>query len=80
MSTYDRRILEICRVEFHVPAAEPWGADWVEVSKAISAAHKELEELGAIPPHAEASADQIRIAPTDEAIVVSYELRTSGSA
>lgn len=41
MATYDRIETVTRRVEFRVPAPEPWGANWVEVAKAASAAISE---------------------------------------
>lgn len=80
MATYSRRKLHITRVEFHVPAEAPWGATWVEVMKAVHAATAELREAGVIGETAEPADDQIAIAPHDDTVVVSYELRTRSTS
>ena len=70
MATYERTELHTTRVEFHVPAPPPWGATWVEVAKAVSAARAELEA-------AEDSVhdDSISVAPGEDSVIVSYERR-----
>lgn len=78
MATYERRVLEIQRVEFHVPAPPPWGATWVEVSKAVRAAIAELVSSGRLAEHTEPADDIISVTPLDDAIVISYEVRSSG--
>lgn len=80
MASYERRVLETVRVEFHVPATPPWGAPWVEVMKALNAARSELVQAGVVNEVAELADDQIQIEPRDDVIVVSYERRTSAPA
>lgn len=80
MATYGRSELHITRVEFHVPAEAPWGATWVEVMKAIHAAIAELREMGELREDEEPSDDTISIAPADDELVVSYELRKRATA
>lgn len=73
MATYERREVTRTRVEFVVPAAEPWGACWVEVMKAIRAATNELVMTDQLADGAEPADDAIQIRPGDDAVVVSYE-------
>jgi hypothetical protein len=73
VSTMTRRETTIRRFEQVVPAREPWGADWTEVMKAISAAVQEMKEKAILPGDMEPSADQLRMRVEDEAIVVYYE-------
>lgn len=80
MATYDRRRLEITRIEFHVPAPAPWGAAWTEVMKAIHAAVAELHESGELPEAAEPADNVIAIAPGDDEVIVSYEIHVSSEA
>ena len=76
LATYGRRELHTTRVEFHVPAPAPWGAAWVEVYKAVSAAIAEMREAGLLGVNQEPSDDRIAIAPGEESVIVSYETRT----
>lgn len=76
MATYSRRERTTKRVEFVVPAAQPWGAAWVEVWKAVRAAHVELEDMGRIKPGSDAPDDAITITPDDDAVIVSFESST----
>jgi hypothetical protein len=73
MATWERREITSRRVEFHVPTNSPWGADWVQVQRAISAAISELRDRGLLAEDEQPSNDRIRLHGTDEAIVVSYE-------
>lgn len=76
MATYSRRELHITRVEFTVPAEPPWGATWVEVAKAITAATNEIRAADGLEPDEVLADDRISVAPYNEdEIVVSYELR-----
>lgn len=73
MATYWRTEVTTTRVEFEVPTNEPWGACWVEVYKAVSAAIEELREAGRVAQDAEPSDDAIRIRSADDAVIVFYE-------
>lgn len=73
MATYDRLEVTTTRVEFHVPTNEPWGARWVEVEKAFSAATEEMRNAGVLGPDEVPSDDRIRLRGTDESIIISYE-------
>lgn len=77
MATYSRREVHTKRVEFPVPAAPPWGACWVEVYKAATAAHQELAEAGRIKPGTDAPDNLIRIRSGDDEVIVSYEDTTT---
>lgn len=78
MATYSRSELHITRVEFRVPAPEPWGATWVEVAKAIGAATNEIRAADGLEPDEVLADDRISVAPYNEdGLVISYELRQS---
>lgn len=74
MATYSRREVHTTRVEFLVPAAEPYGACWVEVYKAVSAAIAEMRASGRLGPGQEPSDDAIQIRPGDDEVIVSYDI------
>jgi hypothetical protein len=73
MATYDRREVTKVTIEFVVPVMPEWGACWVEVYKAVRAAHQELWQAGVVPEGKDASDDTIRIRPGDEEVIVFYE-------
>ena len=82
MATYSRRERITRTVEFAVPA-EGGGACWVEVTRAVMAAHEELAELGRIDRRIDgeprdAPDDMIRIRPDGEEIIVSYIVEETG--
>jgi len=74
MATYERREVTTRVVEFIVPAEHPYGACWVEVCKAVSAAHQELVAAGRIKQGDDAPDDMIRILPGDSDVVVQFEM------
>lgn len=80
MATYSRRVLHIERVEFHVPAPAPWGATFAEVVKAIHTASAEFRDHRGLASTVVLNDDEIAVAPQDDAIVVSYEVRTTTEA
>lgn len=73
MATYERREVTTRVVEFVVPAEHPYGACWVELYKAVAAAHQELVEAGRIKAGSDAPDDMIRILPGDADVVVQYD-------
>lgn len=79
MATYSRVVVETRRVEFRVPAPQPWGATWTEVFKAVHAAIAELTESGQVAECAEPADDSIMIRVEDDMIVVGYEEPTDAS-
>jgi hypothetical protein len=74
MVSYERREVTTRVVEFIVPAEHPYGACWVELYKAVSAAHQELVAAGRIKEGADAPDDMIRLLPGDADIVVQYQM------
>jgi hypothetical protein len=74
VANYERREVTTRAVEFIVPAQQPYGACWVELYKAVAAAHQELVAAGRIRKGEDAPDDLIRLLPGDEDIVVRYEL------
>lgn len=86
MATFSRRERTTRTIEFIVPAAPPYGADWTDVMTAIRVAHIAMadhglivrRENGTVP---DAADNQLRIAPGvddrgDPVIVVSFTLDT----
>lgn len=72
MATYSRRVRRTTRIEFVVPAPQPYGACWAEVSKAVGAIYAELREAGRLAPAQVPADDVIRVQAADDAIIVSY--------
>lgn len=73
MSTVYRRVRTTTHIEHVVPVDPAWGACWVEVMKAVTAAINELRADGRIGETEEPSDDTLRMRVEDEAIVVYYE-------
>lgn len=69
MATHSRREVTTTRVEFIVPAKDPWGAAWADVTKAVSEAVQELRDVGR-----SIADDTISLRPGDEEIIVWYEV------
>jgi hypothetical protein len=72
MAEYTRRERTRTMVEFAIPAQLPYGAAWVELTKAIRAAHSELWDAGQVERERDAPDDAILILPGDDEIVVYY--------
>lgn len=77
MATYSRREIHTTRVEYLVPADDRFGACWVEVYKAVSAAMQELVSLGLLEQGREPSDDAIKIRPGDDEVIVYFDLDTA---
>lgn len=70
MATYTTREVITRRKEWIVPAGQPWGATWEEVSKAVGVAWAAYREHHGLPEDAPMPGDFARIHPHDEDIVV----------
>lgn len=77
MAEYSTVVVHVERHEFLVPTG-PWGACWVEVYKAVRAAHQELWALGLVAQGKDASDDSIRMECRDDEIAVFYVLNRDG--
>lgn len=75
MATWSRRERVTRRIEFPVPADEPWGACWNQVFGAVNAAIAELRASGRLGEMEEPSDDAIRVLAGDDEIVIYYEIR-----
>ncbi len=75
MATYTSRYVTTTRVEFRVPAPEPWGADLDEVMKAVAAADQSRKNRAELNCDERIANSPISVRPDDDAIVISYELR-----
>lgn len=76
MATYSRREVWTHRIEYSVPAEPPFGACWAEVAKAFTAARNDLVTSGVIGPEREMWDDQVKVIPSDDAILIVVELPT----
>ena len=74
MAEYTSRTITSTRREFVVPASQPWGADYGEVSKAASAAWAEYREKVGLPTDAQMPADVLRFIPHDDEIVIAWTI------
>lgn len=77
MATWSSRIVTSIRREWAVPAAEPWGAAYIEVYKAVAAAELGYREAHGLDKDAVLPDDALRMTPRDEEIVISFTTETS---
>lgn len=77
MATWSRRERVTRTAEWTVPASEPWGACWSEVTQAINQATRELREAGRLGESEEPPDSLIRILAGDDEIIVYYEIKES---
>lgn len=70
MAEFTSRTITSTRREIMVPASQPWGADYGEVSKAAAAAWGEYREKVGLPNDAQMPADLLRFYPGDDQIVI----------
>lgn len=70
MATFTTREVVTRRKEWVVPAGQPWGADYGEITKAASAAACFYREQHGLPADAEVPGDFARFYPGDEDIVI----------
>jgi hypothetical protein len=76
MATYSSRTVTSIRREWTVPAAEPWGAAYIEVYKAVAAAELGYREAHGLDKSAVLSDDALRMTTRDEEIVISFTTET----
>lgn len=74
MATYTTRTVTTRTKQYVVPAAQPWGADYGEISKAARAASAELRQLRGLPPDADLMDDALRFFPADDEIIISFTI------
>lgn len=74
MATYTHREIVSRRVEYIVPAAEPWGADAGEIGKAVAAASAKFREMRGLPAETVLMDDVLRFRCRDDEIVISFTI------
>lgn len=74
MATYSSREIISRRIEYTVPAAQPWGADYGEIGKAARAAWADLRERRDLPAGADMPDDALRFFPSDDEIIISFTI------
>ena len=74
VADYSRREVVTRHVEFVVPAEEPYGACWNEVTLALHCAIRELKAAGRVGECAEPADDLIRFRVGDDRIIICYEV------
>lgn len=81
MATFSQRTITSTRHEWAVPAAEPWGATYEEIVKAVSVAWLKYRTLHGLPEDAPMPGDFARFHADDDVIVISFVTETpSGGA
>jgi hypothetical protein len=77
VATWSRSEHNTRHVEYRVPAEQPWGACWAQVSQAITAAMANYRELHSLPFNAPPADDWVRVFPGDGEIVIRFEVEES---
>ncbi|MFE2497135.1 hypothetical protein [Streptomyces scopuliridis] len=72
MATYSTRAITSTRHEWIIPAAQPWGAPYEEICKAVAGAWAQFRALNGLPEDAPMPGDFARFHPVDEEIVISF--------
>lgn len=75
MTDYKRTEVTTTRVQFHVDAPFPDGANWSDVMNMIRLVHQELWSAGTVTQDRDAPDNEVRLAAGDGEIIVSYEKR-----
>ncbi|MFD5508977.1 hypothetical protein ACFWIB_14540 [Streptomyces sp. NPDC127051] len=77
MATYTSRTVTSTRREWIVPAAQPWGAAWEEIDKAILAAWDAYRTHHRLPLDAAIPGDFARFSASDDEIVISFTVEAA---
>lgn len=75
MTDYKRTEVTTTRVQFHVDAPFPDGANWSDVMNMIRLVHQELWSAGIVTQDRDAPDNVVRLMADDNEIIVSYEKR-----
>jgi len=70
MATYTTREVVTRRREWIVPAAQPWGAAWEELDKALAGAAVFYRQQHGLDEGASVPGDFARVLPMDDDIVI----------
>ena len=74
MATYTHREVVSRRVEYIVPAAQPWGANLGDMQAAIAAARIACVERNKLDPAQPLADTALRFEPRDDEIVISFTI------
>jgi hypothetical protein len=74
MATYTWGETVVRRRHWEVPCAQPWGAAYVEVLKAIAAAEASYREHFCFRDDVPLHDDALRITVTDDEVVITYTI------
>jgi hypothetical protein len=80
MPSYDKQVVHSSRYEWIIRTYGTGSVSWVEVSKAIHAAHQELVSLGVLQKDHEASDNSIVVSGDDESVRVSFTIERDGDS
>lgn len=72
MATYSHREIVSRRIEYIVPAAQPWGACLGDMLAAINAARVAFIDEHKLDPMQSLTDDALRFLPVDDEIVISF--------
>lgn len=72
MATWSHREVISRRIEFTVPAAQPWGATRADIYQALAAAELKYREVHGLRDDQSLSDDAFRVLPVDDEIVIHF--------
>jgi hypothetical protein len=72
MATFTSRTITSTRHEWAVPAAEPWGAAYEEIGKALAVAWVKYREVHGLPEEAPMPGDFARFHVGDDEVVIAF--------
>lgn len=79
MATYTSREIVSRRVEFIVPAPQPWGANLGDMQAAMNAARIACVERNGLDPAQPLCDTALRFEPRDDEIVISFTVESDAS-
>ncbi|MHA6764756.1 hypothetical protein [Streptacidiphilus sp. PAMC 29251] len=80
MATYSSREIISRRIEYTVPAAQPWGATRADVYQALAAAEMKYREIHQLRDDQSLSDDALRVLPVDDEIIIHFTIEETRRA
>lgn len=80
MATWSHREIVSRRIEYTVPAAQPWGATRTDLYQALAAAEQKYRDLHGLRDDQSLSDDALRVLPMDDEIVIHFTIEETHDA
>lgn len=72
MATYSSREIDSRRIEYTVPAAQPWGATRTDMYQGLMAAEARYRTVHGLKDSESLSDDALRVLPSDDEVIISF--------